>query len=146
MTTQFGGRGESGWAYSIAHPCVPISSPLTHMVYRKEGGGGILVMDSSNSVCSCLYYSRVPIGVFVWFSASFQVSSRHLNQWCSAKGGLPCFESSAKEAIRVEEAFIEAARKALVQESLSEQYNDFPDQIQLGATESHTQQKEGCGC
>ena len=74
------------------------------------------------------------------------MSSRQLNQWCSSKGGLSCFESSAKEAIKVEEAFVEAARKAVIQESMSEQYNDFPNPIQLGANEATNEQKQGCSC
>ena len=35
-TPRFGGLGDAGgrgWAHSIAHPLLPISFPLTHMVY-----------------------------------------------------------------------------------------------------------------
>ena len=37
LTSQFGGlagRGESGWAHSTARPWFPMSSLLTHIVYR----------------------------------------------------------------------------------------------------------------
>jgi len=62
------------------------------------------------------------------------------------KGGIASFESSAKEAINVEQAFQEAARKALAQEMQHDQYNDFPDQIQLNANTPSQQPREGCSC
>jgi len=46
----------------------------------------------------------------------------------------------------VEQAFQEAARKALAQEMQHDQYNDFPDQIQLNANTPSQQSREGCSC
>jgi len=46
----------------------------------------------------------------------------------------------------VEQAFQEAARKALAQEMQHDQYNDFPDQIQLNANTPSQQPREGCSC
>jgi Ras-related protein Rab-7A len=43
------------------------------------------------------------------------VSQKRALAWCQAKGGLPYFETSAKEAINVEQAFIAVARQALRQ-------------------------------
>ena len=37
--------------------------------------------------------------------------------WCQAKGNIPYFETSAKEAINVEQAFQTAAKNALQQEA-----------------------------
>lgn len=45
-----------------------------------------------------------------------QVSAKRAMAWCQEKGGIPYFETSAKEAINVEQAFQTIARDALVQE------------------------------
>lgn len=37
-------------------------------------------------------------------------------QWCQSKGNIPYFETSAKEAINVEQAFQTVAKNALSQE------------------------------
>jgi Ras-related protein Rab-7A len=37
--------------------------------------------------------------------------------WCQAKGNIPYFETSAKEAINVEQAFQTVAKNALQQEA-----------------------------
>ena len=76
----------------------------------------------------------------------WKVTTKQLQQWCTMKGGIASFESSAKEAINVEQAFQEAARKALAQEMQHDQYNDFPDQIQLNANTPAQQSREGCSC
>ena len=47
-----------------------------------------------------------------------QISQKKALTWCNTKGGgIPYFETSAKEAINVEEAFQSVARKALEQEA-----------------------------
>lgn len=40
--------------------------------------------------------------------------------WCQAKGNIPYFETSAKEAINVEQAFQTIAKNALAQEAETE--------------------------
>lgn len=40
--------------------------------------------------------------------------------WCQSKGNIPYFETSAKEAINVEQAFQTVAKNALVQEAEGE--------------------------
>lgn len=47
----------------------------------------------------------------------FQVSSKRAQQWCQSKNNIPYFETSAKEAINVEQAFQTIAKNALAQES-----------------------------
>lgn len=37
--------------------------------------------------------------------------------WCQSKGGIPYFETSAKEAINVDQAFQAACKAALAQEA-----------------------------
>jgi len=44
------------------------------------------------------------------------VSTKRLQQWCASKGDIPFFETSAKEAINVEQAFQTIAKNALQQE------------------------------
>jgi hypothetical protein len=45
--------------------------------------------------------------------------------WCQAKGNIPYFETSAKEAINVEQAFQTIAKNALAQEAETELYVHF---------------------
>ena len=42
--------------------------------------------------------------------------------WCQSKGNIPYFETSAKEAINVENAFQTIAKNALQQESDTDMY------------------------
>lgn len=72
------------------------------------------------------------------------VSSKRAQAWCQSKNNIPYFETSAKEAVNVESAFITVARNGLAQESEVELYrNDFPDQIRLNDREvSH----DSCAC
>ncbi|RPA76590.1 hypothetical protein BJ508DRAFT_417508 [Ascobolus immersus RN42] len=52
-----------------------------------------------------------------------QISQKRAMAYCQSKGNIPYFETSAKEAIHVEEAFEVIARNALAQEE-SEEYNE----------------------
>ncbi|KAL8596869.1 Ras-related protein Rab-7A [Nucella lapillus] len=72
------------------------------------------------------------------------VTAKRAQGWCSSKAEIPYFETSAKEAINVEQAFQTVAKNALAQESEVELYNDFPDQIKL--SNDQNKPKEGCGC
>lgn len=72
------------------------------------------------------------------------VSSKRAQAWCQSKNNIPYFETSAKEAINVESAFITVARNGLAQESEVEFYrNDFPDQIRLNDREAT---HDSCAC
>lgn len=62
------------------------------------------------------------------------MSSKRAQQWCQNKNGLPYFETSAKDAINVEQAFKTIARNALSQESDDPGIIDFPPNISLGPT------------
>jgi len=46
--------------------------------------------------------------------------------WCQSKGSIPYFETSAKEAINVEQAFQTIAKNALQQENDLELYVSCP--------------------
>jgi Ras-related protein Rab-7A len=50
-------------------------------------------------------------------SSRRQVSANKAKAWCQAKGDIPHFETSAKEAVNVEQAFHQIAKNALAQES-----------------------------
>lgn len=48
---------------------------------------------------------------------TFQIHGKKAQQWCQSKNNIPYFETSAKEAINVEQAFQTIAKNALAQES-----------------------------
>ena len=73
------------------------------------------------------------------------MTSKRATQWCQSKGDIPYFETSAKEAINVEQAFQTVAKNALAQETDVELYNEFPDQIRLN-NDAQRPQQSGCGC
>ena len=66
--------------------------------------------------------------------------------WCQSKGNIPYFETSAKEAINVEQAFQVIARSALKSEAEADIF-DMPDTIDV--TERRSAESSGCaskGC
>jgi len=84
---------------------------------------------------------------FVVLGNKIDVDSRVVAQkralaWCQAKGNIPYFETSAKEAINVEQAFQVIARNALKQESEEDIY--LPDTIDV--TEQRSTSSSGCAC
>lgn len=72
-----------------------------------------------------------------------QVTQKRAMTWCQSKGNIPYFETSAKEAINVEQAFQTVAKNALQQEAEEQLYVDYPDPIQL---DSEASQSYGCNC
>lgn len=75
---------------------------------------------------------------------SSQVSAKWAQQWCQNKNNIPYFETSAKEAINVEQAFFTIAQNALAQETDADLYNEFPDQIKLN--DNKAQKDANCSC
>ncbi|KAI9145672.1 ras family-domain-containing protein [Paraphysoderma sedebokerense] len=73
------------------------------------------------------------------------VSQKRALAWCQSKGNIPYFETSAKEAINVEQAFETIARNALKQESEVEMFSDFPEPIRLDSTD-RKQDLGNCAC
>ena len=77
---------------------------------------------------------------------SFQVSTKRAQGWCQSKNNIPYFETSAKEAINVEQAFQTVAKNGLAQETEVELYNtDFPDKINLN-NDNNTNRGDSCAC
>ncbi|KAG7562907.1 hypothetical protein FFLO_01597 [Filobasidium floriforme] len=72
------------------------------------------------------------------------VSQKRAMTWCQSKGNIPYFETSAKEAINVEQAFQTIAKNALQQEAEVELYADYPDPIKIDA--ENQQGYGGCSC
>ena len=72
-----------------------------------------------------------------------QVPARRAQNWCESKNNIPYFETSAKEAINVEQAFQKIAKDALAKESddiYKPQVNSVPD-IRLDGTAQQTGKK-----
>ncbi|KAF2664937.1 hypothetical protein BT63DRAFT_428887 [Microthyrium microscopicum] len=62
--------------------------------------------------------------------------------FCQSKGGIPYFETSAKEAINVEQAFEVIARQALAQDEAGDFSSDFPETINIRPDSP----EGGCAC
>ena len=75
--------------------------------------------------------------------SSRQVPARRAQNWCESKNNIPYFETSAKEAINVEQAFQKIAKDALAKESddiYKPQVNSVPD-IRLDGTAQQSGKK-----
>ncbi|KAK9479231.1 small GTPase superfamily [Lipomyces japonicus] len=70
------------------------------------------------------------------------VSQKKALAFCQAKGNIPYFETSAKEAINVDQAFEVIARNALIQEESEEYNSDFSDPINIHLDND----RGGCEC
>jgi len=70
------------------------------------------------------------------------ISSKRAMTFCQSKGGIPYFETSAKDAINVEQAFEVIARNALQQEEQEEFGGGFDDPINLHLDS----ERDGCAC
>ena len=91
--------------------------------------------------------SEERVSYYATFSSELcpQVATRRAQNWCESKNNIPYFETSAKEAINVEQAFQKIARDALAKENddiYKPQVNPVPD-IRLDAS---SQQKKGKCC
>jgi Ras-related protein Rab-7A len=62
--------------------------------------------------------------------------------FCQSKGGIPYFETSAKEALNVEQAFEVIARQALAQEEAGDFNSDIPETIPINLEGENS----GCAC
>eukprot|EP00043_Microstomoeca_roanoka_P017560 m.184059 g.184059 ORF g.184059 m.184059 type:complete len:207 (-) comp16661_c10_seq3:2834-3454(-) len=72
------------------------------------------------------------------------ITESRAQSWCKEKGNIPYFETSAKEATKVETAFLTIARSALQQEKEDDIYHDFKDSVNLDDTPDKKQ--DGCAC
>lgn len=75
------------------------------------------------------------------------ISAKRAQQWCQQKNDIPYFETSAKEALNVEQAFQSIARNALNQQNQTvDLYNEFPDQIKLTKPTKPNGNGDSCAC
>merc|ERR1711931_353322 len=73
------------------------------------------------------------------------VSTKRAQQWCHTKNEIPYFETSAKEAINVEQAFQTIARNALAQET-EDSFPEMPDIVRPSQQDANSRSKDNCGC
>ena len=71
------------------------------------------------------------------------VRNKRATDWCSANGGIPYFETSAKENIDVEQAFQTVAKQALEQDSPVETGDINPVVV---LPDKQPEQTGGCNC
>ena len=72
------------------------------------------------------------------------VTQKRALAWCQNKGNIPYFETSAKEAINVEQAFQTIARDALKQETEDDLY--IPDTVDVNADKGADKKSVMAGC
>jgi len=70
------------------------------------------------------------------------VSAKKAQAWCQSKGNIPYFETSAKEAINVEQAFQTIAKNAMKEEEEVD-LTGISDTIEIKAA---PKTEQGCGC
>jgi Ras-related protein Rab-7A len=71
------------------------------------------------------------------------VTQKRAQAWCQANGNIPYFETSAKEAINVDQAFQTIAKNALAQEQSLDEDNIIPNTVTL-PDNNPKQEKGGC--
>nr|AVV64044.1 Ras-related protein Rab-7a [Anisakis simplex] len=92
------------------------------------------------------HFPFVLLGNKIDLEVNRAVSTKRAESWCNSKNKMKYYEVSAKEALNVEQAFIEIARDALQRESHDVQdFPEFPDQIRLD-NRQQTQPSGGCNC
>lgn len=77
-------------------------------------------------------------------SSRRQVAASKAKSWCQSKGEIPHFETSAKEALNVEQAFHTIAKNALAQEG-NQKPIFIPNKINLDETEKKADTGGCCG-
>jgi len=85
----------------------------------------------------------IVIGNKIDLEQSRVVSRKRAQTWCEQTGNIPYFETSAKEAINVEQAFQVVAKNAMKEED-EINLSGIQDVITLEKTEDKT--NTGCGC
>eukprot|EP01117_Protostelium_nocturnum_P003889 TRINITY_DN15150_c0_g1_i1.p1 TRINITY_DN15150_c0_g1~~TRINITY_DN15150_c0_g1_i1.p1 ORF type:complete len:207 (+),score=61.31 TRINITY_DN15150_c0_g1_i1:120-740(+) len=73
------------------------------------------------------------------------VTEKRARAWCAANGNIPYFETSAKDATNVDQAFLTIAKNALSQETTSEA-NIINNTVVLPKGNSTPDEKPGCAC
>ena len=90
-----------------ASPRDPENFPFVVIGNKIDMEEGKRMVSFRHALCSIVYWSFI----------ESQVSQKRALAWCQSKGNIPYFETSAKEAINVEQAFQAACKNALLQES-----------------------------
>ncbi|CAK5108743.1 unnamed protein product [Meloidogyne enterolobii] len=78
--------------------------------------------------------------------AARAIHAKRAEGWCQSKCNMPYFEVSAKEALNVDEAFMEIAKAALARDAQETENPSFPDQINLRAPSTSQQRQNSCNC
>jgi len=73
------------------------------------------------------------------------VSTKRAQQWCQSKNDIPYFETSAKEGINVDLAFLTIAKNALARETEEMETGGFPN-IALHPEPNSRQNQGDCSC
>eukprot|EP00921_Rhytidocystis_pertsovi_P005019 GHVQ01008687.1.p1 GENE.GHVQ01008687.1~~GHVQ01008687.1.p1 ORF type:complete len:211 (-),score=22.05 GHVQ01008687.1:150-782(-) len=87
----------------------------------------------------------VSIGNKLDESTKRKVNGSRAAAWCKSKNNIPYFETSAKNAVNVDQAFEEIARKALKQEHTEDQIY-LPETLTLNSTQQELRPPSGSNC
>ncbi len=92
---------------------------IGNYIKKKCQSTFILVKNSIflvNNIDSKIWLDKPHINLLYWpIDRLVQVTTKRAQAWCQSKSNIPYFETSAKEAINVDQAFQTIARNALKQ-------------------------------
>lgn len=90
----------------------------------------------------------VVLGNKVDMESKRKVSRARAQTWAKSKNDMPCFETSARDAVNVEQAFMDLIRNALKQGSLQKADAFVPQTLSLNAANSRADgaNQLGVGC
>lgn len=90
------------------------------------------------------HFPFVVIGNKIDLEDQRRVSTKRAQSWCTMKGNIPYFETSAKENIEVEQAFQTVAKNALSQDTDADVV--FPAANSVKLDSAPPPKKDGCAC
>ncbi|ELR23891.1 rasrelated protein Rab-7, putative [Acanthamoeba castellanii str. Neff] len=112
------------------------------VAFYRGADACVLVFDVNAGPRDPETFPFIVLGNKIDLESSRVVSQKRAQTWCQSKGNIPYFETSAKEAINVEQAFQTIAKNAMKEEE-DVDLAGITDAIQLDKSEPS---QSGCSC